>query len=253
MGGQRESHPPAIDDQRTVTYGATGGMGGKNKVGGYWKAEKHAKALGPCKNPPVPPADHTTRLLPMVRIGPTATTRADYERGSLPCPADVLERSALIEEGDGIGRDEADARALAEVGFPSWSALALAHAERIEEELSRLPPPCDATGARLLAGTRKLLTGEHWHRCVAYGWLLSDVFGLDEWALHDRKGVLGLVPRVAFFPSEGRRLVEILSDGATFREANGSLAVFRRPSLVADVAGVVAWWRSRAIVSDEAA
>jgi hypothetical protein len=171
----------------------------------------------------------------------------------LPDPSDVLERSALIEEGDGIERDEADARALAEAGFPSWPALALAHADRIEVELSRLPPPCDFIGARLLAGTRKLLTGEHWQRCVAYGWPLVDVFGLDEWAPHDRKAVLGLVPRVAFFPSEGRRLTEIVPEGATFREADGRLVVFRRPSLVADAAGVVAWWRSRAIVSDEAA
>jgi hypothetical protein len=197
----------------------------------------------------------STLRLPMGRNVATEATKADQRKrhpACLPDPSDVLERSALIEEGDGIGRDEADARALAEAGFPSWSALALTHADRIEVELSRLPPPCDATGARLLAGTRKLLTGEHWQRCVAFGWPRSDVFGLDEWAPHDRKAVLGLVPRVALFPSEGRRLLEIAPDGATFREADGCLAVFRRPSLVADVAGVVAWWCSRAIVSDEA-
>ena len=192
----------------------------------------------------------------MVRNVSTEATKADQRKRHLayvPDPSDVIERAAMIEEGDGIERDEADARALAEAGFPSWSALALAHADRIEVELSRLPPPCDATGARLLAGTRKLLTSEHWQRCVAYGWPLSDVFGLDEWAPHDRKAVLGLVPRVAFFPSEGRRLLEIEPDGATFREADGRLVMFRRPSLVTDAAGVVAWWRSRAVVSDEAA
>ena len=40
------------------------------------------------------------------------------------CPVDVTERAAIIAEGDGCSRLEADRRALAEHGQPSWQDLA---------------------------------------------------------------------------------------------------------------------------------
>lgn len=164
----------------------------------------------------------------------------------LPCP------SELIEEGDRLDREAAERRALSEHGFPSWSALALAHADWITIELDRLPPPCDATGARLLAGTLKLITGPNWLACVAAGWPVCDVFGVDPWAPHDRPEALGLVPRVAFHPQPGRRLQRITDTGAEFTERDGRGSTFYRPSL-AGHASAVPWWNASAIVSDEAA
>ena len=49
-------------------------------------------------------------------------------------PTAVLERAAFLEFCEGLLRSEADARALAEAGFPSWEALALRLAETNEIE-----------------------------------------------------------------------------------------------------------------------
>ena len=43
---------------------------------------------------------------------------------AVPCPTDIVERAAIIAEGDGCSRAEADSRALAEHGQPSWQVLA---------------------------------------------------------------------------------------------------------------------------------
>lgn len=194
------------------------------------------------------------RLAPsMARNLSTAGAKADHRNGEgLPCPSELIERAALIEEGDRLDREAAERRALTEHGFASWSALALAHADRITIELERLPPPCEATGARLLAGTLKLITGPHWLACVAAGWPVCDVFGVDPWAPHDRPEVLGLVPRVAFHPQPGRRLQRITDTGAEFTDRDGRGSTFYRPSL-AGHASAVKWWNASAIVSDEAA
>lgn len=181
------------------------------------------------------------------RIG----SRAGQRKGSgLPCPADVIERAALIEEGDGAEREAAELRALAEHGLPSWSALALAKAERIREALDRLPHAVDETGLRLLAASYGILEGSHWRAAVSAGWPLSDLFGVDAWSPHDRRELLGLVPRVAFHPRKGRRLCRILEAGAEFQEPDGRLVLYERPSLNVDVSAVCLWWESPAIVAD---
>ena len=181
-GGKRECVTPANYGAETETYEATGGTGGIIRVQNLCSAEiRQHDPMAACNSvlppvPPVPPAVRIPRNLPAV------ATRAGQHGLHLPCPSDLVERAAMIEEGDGIDREAAERRALTEHGFASWSALALAHADRITIELDRLPPPCDATGARLLAGTLKLITGPHWLACVAAGWPVCDVFGVDPWA-----------------------------------------------------------------------
>ncbi len=47
------------------------------------------------------------------------------------CPAEIAERAAMIEEGDGCDRATAERMALGEAGFPSWLALATANARHV--------------------------------------------------------------------------------------------------------------------------
>lgn len=171
-----------------------------------------------------------------------------------PCPSDVAELAAMIADRDGCDPDDAELRALAEHGLTSWHHLATAHAARIEREIGRLPPPCDAAGSRLLAGTRRLLASAAWVQCIARGWSLEDVFGLDGWSPFERRELLGLVPAAAVAPKVGRKLLAIDAAGAEFQDPAGCLTRFRRPSLVAADAGdAVLWWASEALVNAEVA
>ncbi len=82
------------------------------------------------------------------------------------CPADVAERSAIIAEGDGCDRSEADERALGAHRFPSWSALADAQRAEILANLERLPPSCERDGERLLQMTRAFLESSYSRRRI---------------------------------------------------------------------------------------
>lgn len=185
------------------------------------------------------------------KTGPS--TQAGHGSGAPPCPSDVAERAAALAEAAGVDREEAERRALAELGFSSWCTLSAAHAARIRTQLETLPPPCDAAGARLLGATVKLLDGPHWVSCVVSGWPIIDVFGVSEWMPRERSDVAGLVPRVAFNPRSGRRLERITDAGAEFREPDGRLLQWCRPSLEFDTRGVVPWWSSPAIINLEEA
>lgn len=232
---------------RTLTRGQSGTLGDKcPRVSPWGRGQRGHTPLGVSLSVPLD--------APNEGQGTGTAKEADHRKGDwLPDPSDVSERAALIEEGDAISREEAETRALAEHGFPSWSAFALLHADRITLELECLPAACDAIGARLLGGTLKLLTGPHWLAAVSAGWPLIDVFGVAEWMPHERPDVLGLVPRVAFNARKGRRLERITEAGAEFREPDGRLVLYRRPSLTADVRNVVPWWQSPVIVNREAA
>jgi len=171
-----------------------------------------------------------------------------------PDPADIAEAIAVLIEADTIATDDAVTAVLGRYGFSSWSALADAHAARIMVELDRLPAAHDATGARLIAGTRRFLTGPHWSRCISYGWTVCDVFGVCEWSPCEHRDIRGLVPVVAFAPRRGRRLEVIHATGAMFRDPDGAEAHFTRPSLhFASVADALPWWRCDALMSAEAA
>jgi hypothetical protein len=188
----------------------------------------------------------------LVRSFRSASTAPDNSRLTPPCPADVIERAALIE-ASAVERTAADLAALTMFGFAGWPDLAAAHAAVILAEINRLPPPCDRVGARLARGTERLLNGPHWCAIVAAGWPLSDVFGCDEWQPLERIELMGLAVRAAVHAAPGRRLERITDAGAEFREPDGRLVLYRRPSLATDVRGVVPWWRSPAIVNREAA
>ena len=61
---------------------------------------------------------------------------------SASCPADVTERAAIVAEGDGCNREEADRRALSEHGQETRQALAEQHRAEITAALDRLPKSC---------------------------------------------------------------------------------------------------------------
>ncbi len=96
----------------------------------------------------------------------------------LPCPAEIFEASATASECGHVDYTQADRMALEAAGFASWDDLAAAHADRISTALDRLPAPCDATGARLLRGTRRLITSPIWAQCVAAGAIVAVAKGL---------------------------------------------------------------------------
>ena len=94
------------------------------------------------------------------------------------CPADVTERAAIIAEGDGCSREEADRRALAEHGQPSWQDLAEQHRVEITSALERLPKRCTAEGTRLLDETRKFVASPRFDKAIALGWSRIELFGI---------------------------------------------------------------------------
>ena len=85
------------------------------------------------------------------------------------CPADVTERATIIAEGDGCSRAEADRRALAEHGQPSWQDLAERHRVEITSALERLPKRCTAEGTRLLDVTRKFVASPFFEKADRAG------------------------------------------------------------------------------------
>ena len=168
----------------------------------------------------------------MVSNVATATTGADHEKGPLPCPAEVHERAAMIEEGDGCDRVTANRRALSEWGFASWGDLAAAHAERILRDLARFPSPCDLIGARIMRGTTRLLISPHWCALVSAGWTLADVFGADEWQPLERIDRMGLVVRSAVHAAKGRRIGSITDSRLSPGYAPGVMPWCQSPALV---------------------
>ena len=143
-----------------------------------------------------------------------------------PCPADVAERATVIADGDHCDRATADARALAEHGFPSWQALADAHRERILGQLDRLPPAPNDHRRRLLRLTPAFLGSVHWTAAVALGWGDSELFGVHETSPR-RLDAMGLVPLLAW----SLHTVEVAAiddSGATLRAHLGAKQRYHR-------------------------
>ncbi|MEW5964191.1 MAG: hypothetical protein AB1749_11580 [Pseudomonadota bacterium] len=156
-----------------------------------------------------------------------------------PCPADVAERAAFLQESAGLSRIEAGLDALAEHGFAHWDALAEAHREHIRAALDRLPAPRDAEGRRLLEMTRTFVASPSFPQAVALGWALIDLFGVAPVAPRVRVGEQGLVTSLALSPIGGR--VEVLAeDGALIRTNSGARQTYRRFTMAMN--GAVCWW-----------
>lgn len=164
-----------------------------------------------------------------------------------PCPADVVERSAIIADGDHRDRATADARALAEHGYPSWQALSDAHRQRILAQLARLPPG-NAHGRRLLMSTHTFLDTDHWQAAAALGWSQVELFGVAPALEKAPCGSWGLiVTHALLMPSAA--IETIVEDHAVLRTLSGARCVW--PRFRPEIEQCVVWWECPAIVTSD--
>ena len=163
------------------------------------------------------------------------------------CPADVAERSAIIAEGDGCDRSEADERALGAHRFPSWSALADAQRAEILAELDRLPPSCERDGERLLEMTRAFLESSWFRQAVEKGWSMIELFGISPHAPVTWVGDWGFVVTLALLINAGTKIESVAEDGATF--STPSVARNKWPRFRPALRDCVLWWECRQIIA----
>ena len=163
------------------------------------------------------------------------------------CPADVAERSAIIAEGDGCDRSEADERALGAHGFPSWSALADAQRAKILAELDRLPPSCERHGERLLEMTRMFLESPWFRQAVEKGWSMIELFEISPHAPVTWVGDWGFVVTLALLINAGTKIESIAEDSAIFSTPSGTQNKWPRfrPALQ----DCMLWWECRQIIA----
>jgi hypothetical protein len=194
---------------------------------------------------------HKPDVVELLRTGLwAAANRKDVGNAvPLPCPSDVAERSTLIAEGDGCDPVAADARALDEHGYVSWSSLASAHRDRILAQLAKLPPPTDTHGHRLLHATRAFLESAYWELAVKLGWSLAELFGINPHAPLHYLGGEGLVTGLALSKVPGGRLVAIAEGHAIIQFRSGSTLTYRRFMPAMDTA--VVWWECPALIGLE--
>lgn len=169
-----------------------------------------------------------------------------------PCPATVIERAALIEDGDGCGRAEADTRALAEFGLASWRALADAHAAVIRAELDHLPAPTCRDGHRLLNVTREFLGTEHWPLAVACGWPLVELFGVHAHAPAVRIEAWSVIATLALSHLSPVGVAQITADEITLACRSSRTRLVHRPGRHGMRSSLV-WWRCTALIGEVAA
>jgi hypothetical protein len=146
-----------------------------------------------------------------------------------PCPSDIVERSAIIEEGAGCDRATADRKALAEFGFGSFDEFADAHRAHILAALNQLPAPASDDGQKLMRFTRRFVDTEHWRQAVALGSELHELYGVNKYAPLNRVDGWGVVTWLALSTLVvGCTLESITEDRATVRKRNWSVLVHYR-------------------------
>ena len=171
---------------------------------------------------------------------------------ALSCPADVAERSAIIEEGYYCDRDAADRRALAEAGHPSWQNFSDGHRLRIAAALKDLPPPRDHNGRRLIAETRRFLGSNWFPLALEWGWTLDELFGVDALAPLERFEQWGLVVRLALAPKPGDMIEHLDAEHAVIRYRVGALLkeARRKERRFVPEDSSVPWWECPALVGE---
>ena len=158
---------------------------------------------------------------------------------AVPCPTDIVERAAIIAEGDGCSRAEADCRALAEHGQPSWQDLAERHRVEITSALERLPKRCTSEGTRLLNETRKFVASPRFEKAIALGWSRIELFGIAPDAPKTHLGTWGLIVTQVLL-LRGGRIEAISEERAILWTRAGTELLW--PRFRSEINACVLWW-----------
>jgi hypothetical protein len=168
-------------------------------------------------NPPMPPIDFPE---PAERYAP-----AHRLPGPLCDPVDLAERTAILE-ANGVSRDEAEALALTETGFPSWDAYAVALAAQLKAKIEAAQAPSSGPLVRhwqaLARNSLSFLASPWWPLACQCGWVLAEVFGVDCDAALARVDGWGLAVAPALSSLPPTRLVQLTCEGAVFATQSGN-------------------------------
>ena len=158
---------------------------------------------------------------------------------SASCPADVTERAAIVAEGDGCNREEADRRALSEHGQETRQALAEQHRVEIFSALERLPKRCTAEGTRLLDVTRKFVASLFFDEVIELGWSRIELFGIAPDAPKTHLGTWGLIVTQVLL-LRGGRIEAISEERAILWTRAGTELLW--PRFRSEINACVLWW-----------
>ena len=158
---------------------------------------------------------------------------------AVPCPTDIVERAAIVAEGDGCNRAEADRRALSEHGQETWQALAEQHRVEIFSALDRLPKRCTAEGSRLLDETRKFVASPFFDEVIELGWSLIELFGIAPHTPKTHLGTWGLIVTQVLL-LRGSRIEAISEERAILWTRAGTELLW--PRFRSEINACVLWW-----------
>jgi len=152
----------------------------------------------------------------------------------------LAERTAILE-ADGVSREEAEALALTEAGFPSWHLYAVSLAAQLKAKIEEAQAPSAGPLVRywqvLVRHSLSFLASPWWPLACRHGWALAEVFGIDCDAPLVRIDAWGLAIAPALSCLPPTRLIEL----------NCEEAVFATPS-----GGRLSWPRFRGLQPDQA-
>jgi hypothetical protein len=152
------------------------------------------------------------------------------------------ELSAMIMEGAGVGREEADFQAAQQLGFESLTALHRACHTVWCREITRAKP-LNKKAELFVDYADKFLKSTWVDEALALGWGALDLFGVDPEQPFVRLDRQGLLPGIAF--SSSKLTLDLMSaDCAVFTCPSGSR--LRHWREIGDHRCVLAW-HSRAL------
>jgi hypothetical protein len=133
-----------------------------------------------------------------------------------------------------------------------WRSKAEVHRCRIVAALNRLPAPCNQSGRRLMAETRKFLRSPWFSDALLNVWSLEALFGIDCGAPLDNFERWGLIVGLALAPQHGDAIEHIDAEHAVIRHLVGpTLKNARRiERRLLPTATTVPWWQSSALMGD---
>jgi hypothetical protein len=164
-----------------------------------------------------------------------------------PCPSSIAERSALIAAGDHVSGEIADARALAEFGFDSWTALVRAHRLAVTRQLLAMAPNLVAGGQQIVSRLPALICSTAFLQAVQIGYSVEELFGVHPDKPLERFDCQGLIIGQALSIFPDHRIMGVTRTGARIVSGSGSVLHWRRFTAAAQAA--VPFWQCPALTA----